>query len=187
MRAHLPLLAMSALLLLGGCDEAVATVPEGTPSSSPSPVARQPRPAAEAGGACVLLDYGLIDDALGVRFDVAASGKQGKTSTCVIRSSEAILPDLVLTVSPSTAEASVFVAEMAPSGGQAVKSLGKAAYRGTLKATKKTGPAIEVGWLTSDKRLLTLRLSFPPGMPLTAAEWQTTGLVVLAKKVEGLR
>lgn len=189
MRAHLSLLGVSAVLLLGACDQAAATgsAAGGSAGATPSPVVHQPPPAAEAGGACRLIDYDVIDEALGVRFDVAASGKQGKTITCVVRSSEKSLPDLVFTVSPTTADTALFGSEVVPDGARTVKSLGKAAYRSTAKAAKGRGPAVEVGWLAKDKKLVTLRFTTAAGTPSIAAGWRGDGLVTLAKKIEQAR
>jgi hypothetical protein len=174
-----------AALLLAACNQASAHNP--TAASPPSPVARPTVPAAEAGGACQLLDYDGIARTLGVRFDVAAAGRQAKTDTCLVRSSRADLPDLVLTVSPTTADGAVFRAEMAPDGAKAVKTLGTVAYRATVKAERGHGPVAEVGWLSGDRRLLTLRYTMPPGVPAASAESAGSGLVALARTVDFVR
>lgn len=185
MRARLCAVGAVAALMLGACGPAAAHGGRIVPVPRPSP--RPTIPAADAGGACALLDYDGIASALGVRFDVAASAEQGETSTCVVRSSEHSLPDLLLTVSPTTADAAVFRSEMAPAGSRAVKALGKAAYRGTVKASKTAGPAAEVGWLASDERMLALRYTLPLGSPAATAQTMSTRLLTLAKRVDAAR
>jgi hypothetical protein len=170
----------AVLALAAGCTQAAATGP-GRPSP---PVARPTLPAAAAGGACQLLDYDNIARLLRVRFDVAAAGKQGQTSTCVVRRSGETLPDLVLTVSPTTADPAVFRAEMAPKGAPAVKSLGTAGYQSTARAAPGQGPAAEVGWLSGDKRLLVLRYTLPAGAPAARAKEAGGRLAALARTID---
>ena len=185
MRLPLPLLGAGVVLLLGACTQASATGPTIVqPVGVPEVVAP---PAAAAGGACQLLNYDVLAEALETRFDVAAATNQGKTYTCVVRSSEVSLPDLVLTVSPTTADEAVFRSELEPDGAQSVKSLGKAAYRATAKAAKGRGPTAEVCWLSADKRMLSLRLTLPVGTPKSAATPLATGLVAVAKQIDAVR
>lgn len=186
MRVRLSIVGAGVALLLGACTSPSAQGAKiVTPTLSPTP--RPTIPAADAGGACAVLDFDRITAALGVRFDVAAAGRQGKTDTCVVRSSEANLPDLVLTISPTTADASVFRSEMAPAKAKTVKALGRAAYRGTVAAGKRLGPVAEVGWLSKDKRMLTLRYTFPVGASAASADRLSTRLVSLAKTIESTR
>jgi hypothetical protein len=187
LRVRLSLLGAGLAALLAGCDQAAAHGPEQVPVATSAPRPRPTIPAADAGGACLLLDYDAIARTLGVRFDVAASARQSRTYTCVARSSEADLPDLVLTVSPTTADAAVFREAMAPDGAAAVKGLGRAGYRGAVEATRGQGPAAEVGWLSGDKRLLTLRLELPPGTPTATARSHLGGLTTLARGIDAAR
>lgn len=161
--------ALLVLLAAGGCTRAAAEPPR-----SVAPVATQ-WPASVAGGACQLLDYDGIADALGVRFDVAAASRQGSTNTCVVQRGEADRPDLVLAVTKTTADAAIFRSTMVPKGAQAVTGLGKAAYRARVG-----GPGVEVGWLSGDGRLITLRFTAAPGKQPVAVD----ALVALAKKVD---
>lgn len=157
------------LLAASGCTRAAAEPPR-----SVAPVATQ-WPASVAGGACQLLDYDGIADALGVRFDVAAASRQGDTYTCVVQRGEANRPDLTLAVTETTADAAIFRSTMVPKGAQAVSGLGKAAYRARV-----SGPGVEVGWLSGDGRLITLRYAAVRGGQPIAVD----GLVALAKKVD---
>jgi hypothetical protein len=184
-RAFVSLAAAGAALMLSACDYASANSPTAAVPRSPGP--RPTVPAAEAGGACRLLDYDVIGRTLGVRFDVAAAGRQARTDTCLARSSGADLPDLVLTVSPTTAGAAVFRAEMAPDGAEAVKALGTAAYRNTAGAGRGHGPVAEVGWLSGDRRLLTLRYTTPPGESAASAKRVSVRLVALARTIDFVR
>jgi hypothetical protein len=157
--------ALLVLLAAGGCTRAAADPPRTV-----APLATQ-WPAAVSGGACQLLDYDGIADALGVRFDVAAASRQGDTYTCVVQNSKASRPDLALAVTKTTADAAIFRDTMVPKGAQSVKGLGKAAYQARV-----AGPGVEVGWLSGDNRLITLRFT---GQDLAAGK-----LLTLAKAVD---
>jgi hypothetical protein len=157
--------ALLVLLAAGGCARAAAEPPRPV-----APVATQ-WPASVAGGACQLLDYDGIEKALGVRFDVAAASRQGDTYTCVVQHSEASRPDLMLSVTRTTADPAIFRGTMVPKGAKSLTGLGKAAY-----GAKVAGPGVEVGWLSGDSRLITLRYT---GKPIAVE-----ALVALAKKVD---
>jgi hypothetical protein len=161
-----------------GCTKAAAEAPPPT-----SPMATQ-WPASVAGGACQLLDYATVEAAIKVRFDVAAASQQGKTFTCVVQHSDASRPDLMLAVTATTADPAVFRSTMVPDKAQSVSGLGKAAYKVRIAAGKTQGPGVEVGWLSADKRLISLRFTFPPGADQAEVDAMSTGLVNLAKKVD---
>jgi hypothetical protein len=162
-------LGIGLLALTAGCgSEAVATAPPSTPA----PAAAVPA-AAAAGGACALLDYAVIEKTLGIRFDVAAASQHKQTSTCVLQAQDATRPDLTLSTTKTSADSEIFNDEVKPDGAQTVKGLGTAAYQQTTKAH------IEFGWLTKDKRLITLRYTQAPGQPNPAA----TKLLALAKTI----
>lgn len=174
-------LGAGMLALLAGCgSEAVATIPP-----APAP-AVETFPAAAAGGACELLDYGVIEEVLGAGFDVAAASRHKETQTCVVQAEGAARPDLLLSVTPTTADAAIFADEVAPEGATTVKGLGKAAYRVTRAAVRGSGPGVEVGWLTGDKakRLITLRFTFAAGQAKSKADALAPKLVNLAKMVD---
>jgi hypothetical protein len=161
-----------------GCTKAAAD-----PPLPAAPVATE-WPASVAGGACQLLDYATIEAAIQVRFDVAAASQQGKTYTCVVQHSDASRPDLMLAVTATTADPAIFRSTMVPDKAHSVSGLGRAAYRVRVAGGKTQGPAAEVGWLSADKRLLTLRFTFPPGAASAEADALASKLVDLAKKVD---
>ncbi|GIF77353.1 hypothetical protein Asi02nite_68710 [Asanoa siamensis] len=157
------------------------------PQRITSPV-RTNFPAAMAGGACVYFDYAAIEKAIGVRFGISAASKSGDTTTCVVQPQDGgDLPDLALTISKTTADAEIFKSDVVPDkGATAVKGLGLAAYQSPIAATDKTGPGLEVCWLTKDKRLMSLRFTSIADSP---APPKTLGpqLVTLAKQVESTK
>ncbi|MDW5323821.1 hypothetical protein [Plantactinospora sp. KLBMP9567] len=177
MRGRLCLIG-AGLLLLAGCAE------EAAPQSvGPAPkVVRLP--ASAAGGACQLLEYPAIEQAIGIRFEVAAASRHGKTDTCVLRGEAEARPELTLSVTPTTADASIFADEVVPSGGKTVKGLGKAAYRATTAPTKSVGSAVEVGWLAGNGRLVSLRFTFATGEDEAQADALAPKLINLAKKID---
>jgi hypothetical protein len=168
----------AGLLTLSGCGEAAATA-----RPAPAPVVVD-LPAASAGGACALLDYAVIERATGARFDVSAASRHRQTYSCVLRTEEADHPDLALSVTETSADASVFKADVVPSGGQTVTGLGKAAYRQTVSPGKNVGAAVEVGWLSADGRLVSLRYTFAAGQDRAVADAFATKLIALAKKID---
>ena len=170
------------VLALAGCADQVAA----TPSLPPAPVVTD-WPASTAGGACRLLDYPTIEQAIGTRFDVSAATANRKTYTCVVQAQEASRPDLALSVTATSADASIFKDEMVPKGAKQVKSLGKAAYRRTLAPGKGHGAGVEIGWLSGDGRLLSLRYTFAAGHDKAVADAFAPKLITLAKKIDTSR
>jgi hypothetical protein len=164
LHTRLSVLGVGFVLALSGCSSDGSAGPKDLP---PAPVVQPP--AASAGGACILWDYNGIEQQLGVRFDVAAAGQVDDTSTCVVQSQGATRPDLVLSVVEQTpADAALYTAELMPAKATKVKKLGKAAYRLVSPASGDDGPVIEVGWLTADRQLMTLRFTF--GTDATTAD-----------------
>ncbi|MDG4785798.1 hypothetical protein O7626_07630 [Micromonospora sp. WMMD1102] len=178
MRGRLCLIG-AGLLVLAGCAEEV---------DAPQPVGPAPKvvrlPASAAGGACQLLEYPAVEEAIGTRFEVAAASRHGKTDTCVLRGEAEARPELALSVTPTTADAAIFADEVVPSGGKTVKGLGKAAYRSTTAPAKSAGSAIEVGWLTGNGRLVSLRFTFPAGQEQAEADALAPKMINLAKKID---
>jgi hypothetical protein len=148
---------------------------------TPSPT-RQP--AAEAGGACQLLDYDVIQAQLGVRFDIAASGNVDATYTCILQPAKSDLPDLSLAVTATQADASVFKTSVEPKGGATVSDLGKVAYSAPVAAGGGAGPGIEVGWLSGNQRLIILRYRGPDGAAAGDANALLPKMVALAKAID---
>lgn len=167
--------AAVAAATLSGCTASAEPAPP-----SPSPVA----PAALAGGACQLLDFGVLERLLGEHYTVAAAAGKDTTLTCVARTAGAAYPEVTLSVAPSIADAAVFRAKVQPKGATVVDGLGKAAYRVELPGVEGQGPAQEIGWLASNARLLWLRVTLPVGKQ--AADLGLP-LVVLAQEIDKLK
>jgi hypothetical protein len=170
-----------ALLLLSGCstDQPAAAKPlPAAPVIAP--------PAAAAGGACILLDYGLIKDKIGVKFDIAAADQADTTSTCVVQAEGSSKPDLVFSVVEHTdADAKTYLAELKPAKATTVTGLGAAAYRTVTDGSGGTGPVVELDWLTKAQQAKTLRFTYAQGTSTGDAEKLVDRLVELAKAVDG--
>ncbi len=172
-------LATSAVLLIAGC---AAEAPQvELPAVTPVPVEVA---AASSGGACRLLDFGVIAEHTGARFDVAAAVDRGDTHTCVLRAEAALLPELTFSVTETSIDASGFTQDVLPRGATKVSKLGKIAYRQHLPKTGKAGPVAEVGWLATEGRLATLRWTCAHGANAAEAEKMAGKLVDLAKVVD---
>lgn len=177
MRARLTAVGAVAALALTGCSE--------PPPDALPPVRVVEAPAASAGGACVLWDYAFIEQRTGVRFTVAAGDQVDDTSTCVVQTETGAAPSLVLTVVDRTsADASLFTAEMMPARATAVKDLGRAGYRLVADAGKGTGPAIEVGWLSEAQQVQSLTFTFAEGAADAAVDDMVTRLVDMARTMD---
>ncbi|MEU8261173.1 hypothetical protein AB0C02_11215 [Micromonospora sp. NPDC048999] len=172
-------LAASAVLLTVGC--AAETPAVELPAVAPVPVEVA---AASSGGACRLLDFGVIAEHTGARFDVAAAVERGDTHTCVLRAEAALLPELTLSITDTSIDASGFTQDVQPRGATKVNKLGKIAYRQHLPKSGKVGPVAEVGWLATEGRLATLRWTCPHGADTAEAEKMAGKLVNLAKVVD---
>jgi hypothetical protein len=177
--SRLPAGVMAAgLIALGGCGGPAAGADK---AAGPAPTRL---PAAAAGGACQLLDYDVVATLLGPTFDVAAASQTGATFTCVLERTQENLPDLALSVTATEADAGIFRSTVAPAGAASVPGLGKAGYRAAVGAGSGAGPGIEVGWLSGNQRIMTLRLRTPPGTPTTEANALVPKLVALAKQID---
>src|SRR5690349_14679245 len=113
-----------------------------TASASPAAAA-----AGDQGGACQLIEYEMIKATLGLDFSVAAAGQHENTYTCVVQARGASFPDLVLAVTATAADETVFKSTVQPKGATAVAGLGKLGFSTTFPAAGNAGPGIEVGWL----------------------------------------
>lgn len=180
MRGRISLIGVGLLMLTGCGDAATAKLP--------APAVSVVKPPAEAaGGACRLLDFPVIEEVTGARFDISAASKHRKTQTCVVQAEGASRPDLALSVTPTSADAAVFADEMVPRGARSVKGLGRAAYRLTLAPGKGRGAGVEVGWLSRDGRIVCLRYTFPTGQDKAAADEFAPRLVELAEKIDAIK
>ncbi len=180
MRKPFAMLGAVALLAVSGCDTR-----EDPASAALPPVKVVELPAASAGGACILWDWGFIEEKIGVRFSVAAADQVDDTSTCVVQSVEQPWPDLALSVVETTkADADLFLAERMPAKATKLKGLGKAAYRLNSKAASDHGPAVEIGWLSEAKQLQTLRFTFAKGAKSAQVSDMNKRLLALAKAMD---
>ncbi|MEV1287031.1 hypothetical protein [Micromonospora sp. NPDC049679] len=177
MRTRLWAIGVGSLLLTGCGAEAEAK------PHRPAPIVDDV-PASAAGGACYLLDFGMIEQTTGSRFEVSVATQQEQTFTCLARGKTEARPDLVLSVTATSADAAIFKDEVVPRGAQQVKGLGKAAYRVVVPAVKGQGPGVEVGWLTGDDRLMSLRYTLAQGQDQTSAAELTPKLVTLAEQID---
>ena len=179
------LVAVAAALLVtalaAGCsgnanaDSGGPTHPTGTPTR---------QPAALSGGACQLLDYDIIEAAIGVRFAVAAAATNAATFTCVVQPGDAGLPDLSLAVTATEADMSVFRSTVIPKGATTIEDLGKIGYRAGAPASAAAGPGLEVGWLSGNQRLMVLRYRSATGTAQGDVDAMAPKLVDLAKKID---
>jgi hypothetical protein len=166
-------LTAAALLL-----SASACTSSDLPEPRPAP---QVRPAALAGGACLLIEFETLERILGDHYTIAASAKNSTTNTCVVRTEAAPVPEIALSVTPTQADVAVFTAVVKPKGAAAVAGLGKTGYQMTTAAKAPAGPLLEIGWLTGDARLLFLRWTLAPSADPAAA---LPKLVALAKELD---
>lgn len=171
--------AVVALLALAGCQNREAE------ASTLPPVQVVTRPAASAGGACILWDWEFIRETIGVDFSIAASEQVDDTSVCVVQTADAEWPYLSLAVVESTsATAAQFAAEMTPKKATKVKGLGRTAYRLQTAAAGGHGPVIEIGWLSSAEQIETLRYTFAKDAPSAEVKAMQTKLVDLAQGLD---
>ncbi|MFG1778294.1 hypothetical protein ACGFIR_10715 [Micromonospora sp. NPDC049051] len=168
-----------AVLLVTGCGAETEQV--AVPPAAPVAVDVA---AASSGGACRLLDFGVIEQHAGVRFDVAAASATGDSQTCVVRVGREALPELALTVTKTSIDAATFAADVVPEKAAKVSGLGERAYRRTISAKGDVGPVAEVGWLAAEGRLATLRYATARDADKAEAEKLTTALVALAQGLD---
>jgi hypothetical protein len=105
---------------------------------------------------------------LGVRFDTAGGARHDETYTCVLGQEGHPFPDLTLAMSATDADELIFRATLTPSNATAVPDLGRIAYQVGLPATTTangiaSGPRTEIGWLSSERKVLWLRYTHPRG------------------------
>jgi hypothetical protein len=172
------LVAVAALA--AGCGRPAA----GADRPTQAPASPTRLPAATAGGACQLLDFDRIAATVGTRFDVAAASQTGVTYTCVVEQTGANLPDLSLSVASTQADVGIFKSTVMPSGAASVADLGKSGYSAAVPAGSGAGPGVEVGWLSGNQRLITLRLRTRAGTAPADVVALLPKLVTLAKQID---
>ena len=156
MRSRSLVLGAVLLVTMGACDKKDNSDDEALP-----PVEYVEQPAASAGGACILWDYGFIESTIGIKFQVAASDQVDDTSTCVVQTVNGDWPDLALSVVESTsADADLFNSGLKPKKATTLKGLGKAGYRLDSGPAGGHGPSVEIGWLSEANQLQTLKFTF---------------------------
>lgn len=160
-------------LVAGGCDEEVE--PSGP---------RGGWPLGAAGMACQLLDYAVVEQALGTAFDTAGGATVESTYSCVLTQGEREYPDLTLAVTPTSANEVIFMATLVPSGASDVEDLGRSAYLMHRPAGDGHGPAVEVGWLSASGRLVVLRYTFAEGADAEAVAEMGTRIADYAQQLE---
>ncbi len=175
-------LAAGVVLLAGaaGCTSAAA----GAPRVGHAPDDASRLPAEYAGGACQLMNFDLVKGSLGVDFDVAGAGNVDDSYTCVLQKLKDELPDLTLSVTPTQADIALFHDKVIPKGATVLSDLGKLGYSRTVGPAAGAGPAAEVGWLSGNQRLMTLRYRSPAGTDPAQVSALVSKLVDLAKKVD---
>jgi hypothetical protein len=153
-----------------------------TPSavSSPPP----PSPAALAGGACLLLNYATVAAQVGTTFTVAAAADSSGTYSCVLQKASGTYPSLTLSITATDLSPADFGATVTPKGASSVGGLGKVGYEQQVAASKSAGPAVEVGWLSGNDRLIVFRYVTPPGTSTAAAKALGPKMISLAKIVD---
>lgn len=169
-----------ALLATGACTDRSASANRAAPATKPPSVA----PAEAAGGACQLLDWDMIKSSLGLTFAVAAAAQQGTTFTCVTQGRGASLPDLMLAVTASPVDASIYTSTVQPKGATPVPGVGKVAFSLLTAPAANAGPGVEIGWLAGNGRIIDLRLDFAQKATPADAQAALPKMVDLAKKVD---
>jgi hypothetical protein len=174
---------LAVALALGGlsaCTGAEAQPRSAAAKSSSSSPARSP--AAAEGGACLLLKFEVVEQTIGTRFEVAAAGQSEGSFTCVLRTASVPYPDLTLAVSNTTADAVAF-RSVIPNGATPVTALGLSGYAFAVPAATAAGAGVDVGWLSWDSRMLTLRYRSAPSAPADIGTL-VPKLIDLARKVD---
>lgn len=156
------ILAGLALLLTGsGCGA-------DTPST-PGPLA------AEAGRACQVVEFAVVNPILGTAFDAAGGAQAESTYACALTRAGQDLPRLTFTITASAVDVLLYTALVRPDGVTEVPELGRYAY-------EADGPdVVEIHWLSAQPHIATLSYALPAG---AAPETIRAQLVELARAVE---
>ena len=172
-RVLFAVVALSATLV-AGCDDAGASPAAQTSTA----------PAAVAGGACQLLDFGMVNAKLGLNLSVAAGASMDNSFSCVLETAATHYPDLVLSVSATTVGPDIVASVVQPKDAVAVPGLGVTGYQMPTPEAGGAGPGVEVGWLAGNKRIINLSLRLAPGTPEDKAVQVMPKLVELARLID---
>jgi hypothetical protein len=170
-----------------GAPPATSTSMSPAPSTAPAPsasTAPTPRPAAMAGGACLLLDFDVIKRDLGTAFNVAASADTSGTFTCVVQDSTRPRPIMVVAITATDLTTTEFKSDAQPAGAKPVTKLGKIGYEIVHSAAGSAGPVVEIGWLSGNDRLITIRYTCAAGTPSAAVKDLASRIATLARAVD---
>ena len=147
-RVWLAVAAIALVAFVSGCTKGAAANPSWG--------------AAGYGRLCPLLDFDLVEHALGVRFDIAAGGQKDETLTCAVTQAGHDYPFLTVAAANTTADTLIFEAIVVPSGATGLQGVGVIAYQLLLPPVSGSGPGVEIGWLSASHKLLVLRFVFAP-------------------------
>ncbi|GIG68965.1 hypothetical protein [Phytomonospora endophytica] len=187
------LLALSTAAACGGGEGGGEPEAAGS-SSAPVGIESEPDPSGapeeekgtedDAKGACEYLDVAAVAEAVGVDFTVVEPAEAKNAQVCVLQTTKGSYPDLTLATAKTKADPASFKATMMPDSAEEVGKLGKSAYQVVLKAPKGGGPVAEIGWLSDDDRLFTLRYTSEAGTKKDTVAKTLKPLVALAKAIE---
>ncbi|HEY1177514.1 MAG TPA: hypothetical protein VGF17_15260, partial [Phytomonospora sp.] len=188
------LLALSTAAACGGGEGGGEPSAAGS-SSAPMGIESEPDPSGapeeekgtdddKAKGACEYLDAAAVAEAVGVTFTVIEPAEAKNAQVCVMQTTKGSYPDLTLATAKTKADPESFKATMMPDAAEEVGKLGKSAYQVVLKAPKGGGPVAEIGWLSENDRLFTLRYTSEAGTKKDTVTKALKPLVTLAKAIE---
>jgi hypothetical protein len=143
----------------------------------------------DGGRACQAVELDNVAARLGVRFDTSAGANVDLTYTCVLAQLAGAYPDLTLSMSKSAANVVIFQVTAVPAGATSIKDLGRVAYQLTTPAGTdgdgtKTGPTVEIGWLSMAPQQMVLRYTFGAAATDADVTTLTPKLLDLAHDIE---
>ncbi|ADD44193.1 hypothetical protein Snas_4549 [Stackebrandtia nassauensis DSM 44728] len=185
--------ALAAVAVTSGCGligdagakESSDATPSDAASSTPGKDSGSASPtgeAAEAGGICEYLDFASLKKATGQAFTIAEAGGSEVVNSCVIQTTEGSFPDVTLTKAKTATDAKTYEKEIPPKDHDEVKDLGKAAYSAVRKPVEKSGPVVEIGWLTKG-HMYSLRYTTVSNTASAEADAAVDALVDVARDI----
>lgn len=185
--------ALTAVSLGTGCDlvgDAGAKEPGSQSTtgnaSTPDKNAEQASPtaeAAEAGGVCEYLDFASLKKATGQPFTIADSGGGDEVTSCVIQTTSGSFPDVTLTKAKTATDTKTYEKKIPPKDHEKVKKLGKTGYSAVRKAVEKSGPVVEIGWLTKGN-MYSLRYTTVANTPRAEVDAVVDAMAGIAKDID---